>query len=469
MTGQTLWTLGEIFDMFDIERGGKRDTPVDFISQYAGMCGPRSIFLPRDASVDTVAAARYAIRKGAEAAFITAEYSGKRPIYQISDFKKALKTLMMASRARLGGPLITVTGSVGKTSTTHMLSTVLAAYGQTYGTVKNANTRRQSYRHIASIPPATKFAVIECAAGEYGLSRRSLAMEPDVAIVTNVGVSHMEMHGTQEKLLEKKLSLLDGLKSSGIAIVGAEVIDLDAETINALKEKNYGKLVSVGPGGDVEVKSLSIAPASITADISVHGTQHTVTLPHPVEYLASTASFVLAAVDALGLPLDPAINALRSYNQPGRRIERHRLSGDGVTGEIIDDAYNSAPESVRALMKVISRRSPRRKILVLGDMLELGPDEEQAHIDLVDAVQEADVDILVTVGRLTRQIADRIGGAAVISYPHVDEAIEPVTRMLRNGDLLVLKGSNGMELDKLLKHLASLADLSPAGDWYIDA
>jgi UDP-N-acetylmuramoyl-tripeptide--D-alanyl-D-alanine ligase len=423
---------------------------------YGFRAKPGTLFLARNEEVNTLKAARRALKRGANAAILAAPYSGNLPIYSASpNIKENIRQLAQASRSRFQGKMIAVTGSVGKTTTTQMLKHVMASHGEVYGTIGNHNTAQQTAIQLINLPQKVDFCVLETAGGG-GLPRKSFLSRPHVAVVTNVGYSHMELHGSRESLAQNKFSIADHLTEDGTVVCEKASLDfaISAGAPSALRIAD--RTLTVGDGGHVEVLSATPNDGVLNISISVRGKPYSFSMQTTFPHYAQTAAFALGVADALGLDMGVTLAALSTY-QPmvERRMERLNVEVDGGSAEIIDDAYNSSPESVRMVMSVAQTRAPRRKILVLGDMLELGSESRTIHNALAPDVQAAGFDVVMTVGEHSREIGSTLNGPVVLSFDNTDELLEPFARMLRDGDLIFLKASNGIGLDKLIAHVSS--------------
>ena len=342
----------------------------------------------------------------------------------------ALQRLATAWRRELGAQVIGVTGSTGKTSTKDLLAAMVDQQRRVVATPLNLNTEIGLPLTILSAPAGTEVLVLEMAMRGAGqIAELARIAEPDVGVVVNVGPVHLELLGTIEKIAATKAELLEGLRPGGTAVVPA------GEPLLAthLEELPEGvRTVTFGAGGDVRALP------------------DTLTIPFTSAHMRSNALAALAAARAVGVEptghLEVALSGLRG--------ERRELAGGLV---VIDDCYNANPMSMRAALDDLAASSiapPTRRVAVLGDMLELGPDEVRFHEEIGAHARAAGVDLLVTVGPLAAHMGPAFGGETVA----VDRAADVVAALrprLRPGDTILVKASRGVGLEVVARELAA--------------
>ena len=364
--------------------------------------GPGDLFvgLP-GANVDGARFVDDALRQGAFAAITGLE---------------ALQTLATAWRRELGAKVVGVTGSTGKTSTKDVLAAMLAQRLRTVATAQNLNTEIGLPLTVLAAPAGTEALVLEMAMrGRGQIAELAAIAEPDVGIITNVGPVHLELLGSVEAIAHTKAELLDGLPPGGTAVV--------PEGERLLESHRRDDLVwtTFGPGGDV---------AELPEGLDVGFTS---------AHMRLNAMAALAAARAVGVEPTGRLEVALS----GRRGQR-RTTPAGVT--VVDDCYNANPMSMRAALDDLAATAPGRKVAVLGDMLELGPEEGRLHQEIgAHARETASVDVLVTVGPR----AQLMRGDA-----HVDDAAAAarlVPTLLRGGDTVLVKASRGVGLEAVVE------------------
>jgi UDP-N-acetylmuramoyl-tripeptide--D-alanyl-D-alanine ligase len=337
----------------------------------------------------------------------------------------ALQALARSWRRALQAPVVGITGSTGKTTTKDLLAAMLAQDRRVVASAQNLNTEIGLPLTILGAPLGTEALVLEMAMrGPGQIAELAAIAEPDVGVIVNVGPVHLELLGSLEAIAAAKAELLVDLPPGAIAVLPADEPLLDVHLRDDLR------VVTFGEGGDV-------------ADLG------DVELPFSSAHMRSNALAALAAARALGAephgPLEVTLSAMR-----GDRIE---LPGPVL---VIDDCYNANPMSMRAALDDLAASASGRRLAVLGDMLELGPDEGRFHAEIGDYAAQRGVDVLVTVGRLAAHMGEAFDG----ELHRVADAAGAATlarELLRPGDTMLVKGSRGVGLEVVAQRLRAAA------------
>jgi UDP-N-acetylmuramoyl-tripeptide--D-alanyl-D-alanine ligase len=335
----------------------------------------------------------------------------------------ALQRLAAEWRRALGCPVVGITGSVGKTSTKDILAAMLAPSRRTVANRENFNTEIGLPLTVLEAPEGTEALVVEMGMrGPGQIAELAAIVEPDVGVITAVAPVHLELMGSIEAIAAAKAELVTGLRSGGTVVLPAGEALLDAY------RRDDVTTVTFGPGGDVEE-----LPEAL--ELRVGGG------PMLSAHMRRNALAALAAARALGVEpkgtLEVALSRFR-----GQRIE---LPGDIV---VVNDCYNANPMSMRAALDDLAAsevRPPGRRVAVLGDMLELGPDEGRFHAEIGAHARGVGVDVLVAVGPRAAHFADGYGD--VIALPDAQAAAAAVPELLAPGDLVLLNASRGVGLE----------------------
>jgi UDP-N-acetylmuramoyl-tripeptide--D-alanyl-D-alanine ligase len=333
----------------------------------------------------------------------------------------ALQRLATAWRRALDCPVVGITGSVGKTSTKDILAAMLAQRLRTVANRENLNTEIGLPLTVLEAPAGTEALVLEMGMrGPGQIAELAAIAEPDVGVITAVAPVHLELMGSIEAIAAAKAELVGGLRPGGTAVLPA------GEALLEPHRRDDVAIVTFGPGGDVEE-----LPAGLT-------------LPFDSAHMRRNALAALAAARALGVepdgPLDVALSSFRG--------QRMHLPGDIV---VVNDCYNANPMSMRAALDDLAASASGRRVAVLGDMLELGPDEARFHAGVGAHARDVGVELLVAVGPRAAHFADGYGD--VVALPDAQAAAEAVPALLQPGDTVLLKASRGVGLEVVARAL----------------
>jgi len=334
----------------------------------------------------------------------------------------ALQALARSWRRALGAQVIGITGSTGKTSTKDLLAAMLAQDRRVVSSAQNLNTEIGLPLTILGAPKGTQALVLEMAMRGAGqIAELAAIAEPDVGVIVNVGPVHLELLGSLEAVAAAKAELILDIRPGATAVIPAGEPLLDAHLRDDIET------VTFGPRGDV---------SELPADLE---------LPFTAAHMVSNALAALAAARAVGARprgrLDVQLSAMR-----GQRIT---LPGPVL---VINDCYNANPMSMRAALDDLAMSATGRRVAVLGDMLELGPQEAHYHAEIGTYAAEAGVDVLVTVGPLAARMAATFAGEAHAAADAA-EAAGLARELLRPGDTVVVKASRGVGLEVVAQTL----------------
>jgi len=348
---------------------------------------------------------------------------GDAVVIAVADPLRALADLAGGWRRELGCAVIAVTGSTGKTSTKDIVAGMLAPSRRTVSTFENFNTEIGLPLTILGAPKGTEVLVLEMAMrGEGQIAELTRIAEPDVGVIVNVGPVHLELLGTVEAVARAKAELIAGLGADAVAVVPADDPLLEPHMRSDIRTVRFG------PGGELEA-----LPATIE-------------LPFASAHMRSNALAALAAVRALGVEPSGLIEVELSKLR-GQRL----LLEDNVV--VINDCYNANPMSMRAALDDLADSAAGRKVAVLGDMRELGPDQRRFHAELGAHAREVGVEVLVTVGEMARDAGPPFGGENLYSLSDAAEAAEQIASIVEAGDTLLIKGSRGVGLEVVAEAL----------------
>jgi UDP-N-acetylmuramoyl-tripeptide--D-alanyl-D-alanine ligase len=344
---------------------------------------------------------------------------------------RALQQLATAWRRALGAQVIGVTGSAGKTSTKDLLRAVLAPHRRVHVSRANFNTEIGLPLELLAAPAGTEVLVLEMGMRGAGqIAELAAVAEPDVAVIVSIGPAHIEQLGGLPQIAAAKAELITALAPGGTAVIPAGEGLLDPHRRADLRT------VTFGPGGDIAL----IAETEDSVEIDAAGERLTLTVPFTQEILRRNLLAAVGAARAVGVTPSGTV-ALELTPGRGERV----ALADGIT--LIDDCYNANPISMHAALQELRRVAGdgRRRVAVLGDMLELGPDEREYHVELGRQAAAAQVDLLVTVGPRAAALADGFPGE-LHATADAGAATGALRALLRPGDVVLVKASNGVGL-----------------------
>ena len=395
-----------------------------------------------------------AFAQGAAGALVSD--ASAHPHVRVADTSEALNALGRAARARMGGTVIGVTGSVGKTSAKEALWAALerAAPGAAHRSLKSYNNHVGVPLSLSRMPRDTRFGVFEMGMNHAGeIAALTRLVRPHVAIITWVTSAHIEFFKSEEGIADAKAEIFQGLEPGGTAILPRD--NRHFERLLAAAKLHTDRIVTFGRSDDADVRALEAmrVPAGQFVTTRVGERELSFTLAQPGAHWVMNALAVLAAVDAAGGDLGLAGLALAELNGMPGRGERTLVEAGEGQALLIDESYNANPASVRATLAVLAEE-PGRRIAVLGEMRELGHQSEALHAELAEPVLAARAELILLVGEAMAPLAHALERKAnVVHVPDTATATERLRAELRAGDAVLVKGSNGVGLSRLVAAL----------------
>ena len=381
------------------------------------------------------------------------------PLLVVDDVLEGLRRLAGAARERMRGKVIAVTGSVGKTTTKEALRLALSADGETHASVASYNNHWGVPLSLARCPASVKYAVFEIGMNHPGeITPLTKLARPHVAIITAIEPVHLEYFGTLEKIADAKAEIFTGVEPDGAAVLNRDNAHF-AQLAAAGRAAGIKRIVSFGEHAQCDARLLRIAlqPDSSTVEASILQQPVTYKLGMSGRHIALNSLAVLAAASLAGADLALAALALGSLKPPSGRGTRSTLTVPGGTALLIDESYNANPASMRAAIALLGTApvgQHGRRIAVLGDMLELGPQGGELHGALAKVIEENAIDIVFCSGPLMHRLWEALPSRARGGYAEMAAALEPaVVEAIRAGDAVMVKGSLGSKMGPIVKSL----------------
>lgn len=406
-----------------------------------------------------------AINKGAKAAVVSRIPAGisdeKFPLIIVKDTQKALQQTAIAQRKLFLGPVIAVTGSTGKTTTKDLLAGILSKRGPVLKTQGNYNNELGLPLTILSLKKEHWAMVLEMGMRALGeIDFLSRVSEPNFGIITNIGHTHQECLGSQEKIAQAKAELISHLPFDGGLVVSGD----DYQHLRPWLSNSRCPITWVGLQRKLDLWASDINQASTGLSFQIQEKaskiKREIKLPLLGRHNVKNALLAFASARQVGLFWEEIEKGLKDVELTPMRLEIKGNAAHDLL--IIDDAYNANPDSMLAALEVlVSLGNTRRKISVLGDMYELGNYTQAAHQLVGKKTKELDITYLITVGELASIIAQSAIEAGMspkkIRTCHDnEEALFYLKEIVSDGDIILVKGSRGVKMEQIVAGLSSL-------------
>jgi UDP-N-acetylmuramoyl-tripeptide--D-alanyl-D-alanine ligase len=393
-----------------------------------------------------------ALERGAVAAVVRKDqlhrFPGNIKLLPVDDTLIALQTLATAVRKLWGKPLIGVTGSAGKTTTKEAIAHVLASKFRVLKSEGNFNNHFGLPFMLLKLEPEHDLAVIEMGMSHAG-EIRALARiaHPDIGVVTNVAPVHLEFFDSLAGIARAKYELIESLPSNGTAVLNA-----DDEYVSQFGRDFKGRVIKYGTttAADLSAENVQSKGAEGSEfDVVVAGIREHAHLPLVGEHNVLNAIAAVSVAIACSMKVPEAVAALSTLKPADKRGQVLQLGN--IT--VINDCYNSNPKALRAMVDALSGMKAARRIVVAGEMLELGPAGEALHRESGSHMGEKKIDVLIGVRGLAHALVDGAlqAGTRAEFVATPEEAGEWLARETRDGDVVLLKASRGVKLEKALE------------------
>jgi UDP-N-acetylmuramoyl-tripeptide--D-alanyl-D-alanine ligase len=463
----SLWTVDAMAAAMRAARAGALPQAVGGLSIDSRSIAPgEAFFAIKGDTHDGHGFVEAALKNGAGLAVVAEsklrDLRGEMPadaaLLVVPDVLAGLTDLAAAARARSRGKIVAVTGSVGKTSTKEALRLALGRDGDVHASVASFNNHWGVPLSLARLPETARYGVFEIGMNHAGeITPLTKLVRPDVAIVTTVAPVHLEFFTSVDEIADAKAEIFLGLPSGGAA-----VINRDNDQFARLKraaEKVEARIVGFGEHAEAEARLLRFAlqPGASTVEASILGEHVAYKIGAPGKHLVLNSLAVLAAAKLVGADLALAALALADQAPAVGRGTRIALGVPGGGALLIDESYNANPLSMRAAVALLGQAeigARGRRIAVLGDMLELGPQGAALHRDLVGPIRENGIDLVYCAGPLMEALWQALPSERRGGYAKDAATLEPeVLAAVRGGDAVMIKGSFGSRMGPIVKAL----------------
>lgn len=375
----------------------------------------------------------------------------EEPLVLVDNAVEALQRSAAYYRSGFDIPVLGVTGSVGKTTAKEMVALALSSKLKTLKTAGNQNSQIGVPMTVCGLKKDHRAAVVEMGVSLPGeMEKISRVVKANSALITNIGISHIEYLKSRENILEEKLHIADFIPPEGCLFVNG-----DDELLSELKVSAKGKyrMVSFGVARDADWRASNMRQIESGTFFTCEywGGSQQMFIPTVGIHNVRNALSALAVAHSMGVELDSAVRALALYKPPAMRQQIIKLADMSV----IDDSYNASPDSMKGAIDILSSMEKKsgKTIAILGDMLELGDRAEEEHFRIGSYARESGVDRLIAVGPISESIYEGFGAANAIWVQNASEALEALKDIMFAGDLVLVKASRGMQLDQVVKGL----------------
>ncbi|HEX6865846.1 MAG TPA: UDP-N-acetylmuramoyl-tripeptide--D-alanyl-D-alanine ligase [Caulobacteraceae bacterium] len=402
-----------------------------------------------------------AMERGAAGALVARPIGGACVV--VDDTLRALEAMGAAARDRSQARRCAVTGSVGKTGVTQAVMAGLSRAGRAHSSIKSYNNHIGVPLTLARMPRDTERAVFEIGMNHAGeIEPLSRMVKPQAVAITTVGPVHIEnFTDGEEGVARAKAEIFAGLEPDGVAVLNADNVWFDL--LNDAARKAGAEVRSFGTGEGCDARLTSFEEPNVRA--TIHG--------HPVNFpilqtglhWALNSLCVLLLLEAMDVDLETGMAALADFQPLAGRGAVKTVHAKGGDFTLIDESYNANPISMAAALRSLGARpATGRRIVVLTDMLELGPEAPRWHAGLAEPIEAADVDLVFCAGPQMKSLWEALPATRQGAYAETAAALSPrVVSAVESGDVVMVKGSNGSKAGEIAAALSALDDARAGG------
>ncbi len=370
-------------------------------------------------------------------------------VIKVKDTKKALLSIARGYREKLGIKVVAITGSTGKTSTKDLVSAFLSGKYKVFKTKGNFNNEIGLPLMVLELDSSINVAVLEMGMSNFNeIHNLAECAKPDIAIITNIGVSHIENLKTRENILKAKMEITDFFNKNNILILNSE--DDMLQTVNS----NMYEIINIGYNQNCNyfAKNIKLDKETTSFDFNYNGEMNTITLPMVGIHNVLNALLGIAASYKLGLTVDEIKEGLKNLEATSMRLE---FIENEFGIEIINDCYNASPDSMKAALDVLKNREGKRKIAILGTMRELGDEANRCHKEVGEYAKDR-VDLLVSCGEHIDDFKEGFEKNRIKLYNTKVNLINDLNSIIKPGDVVLVKASRGEKFEEIVEELKNI-------------
>ncbi|MEI8216706.1 MAG: UDP-N-acetylmuramoyl-tripeptide--D-alanyl-D-alanine ligase [Eubacteriales bacterium] len=385
---------------------------------------------------------------GSEAAFIFVQ----DPIKAIQDFSAFYINLFNIKK-------IAITGSTGKTTTKEMLHAILSEKFKAVKNYGNYNNELGLPLTIFNLEDMHEVGIFEMGmSGPGEIDLMAKILKPDICIITNIGLSHIEHLGTKDNILKAKMEVVNYFNSSNVLILNGD--DELLREVAREDTENAFRIITVGltSGCDVRISEVDSSKENLVSfDLKIQDENKNFEVSAPGAHNAYNCALALTCATVLGVDLDSVKGALKSFATAGNRLKIK--TGQGI--KIIDDTYNASPDSMEAAIDVLAGYKSGRRVAILGDMLELGEKAEDFHKDVLEYCRKSGIELIISYGQnFEANVKNKkVNGTKIkeISFSSKSDLEKYLAVEIAKDDIILVKGSRGMEMETVVEFLCAKA------------
>ena len=389
----------------------------------------------------------------AGAAMVSDALNTSGALLTVADTQRGLEDLARASRARSNAKIIAVTGSAGKTTTKEMLRLCCNALGRTHASAASYNNHWGVPLSLAAMPRDTEYGVFEVGMNHAGEIRNLVSfVRPQVALITTIAPAHLEFFGSCEAIADAKSEIFEGLAPGGAALIPSDS-PYAGRLMRRAEQMQVVRILRFGHQGDARLLSFEPSDSGMRIKADILGQAVDCLIGAQGAHIAMNAVAALAAVALADGDVLNAAAALKDFSALKGRGARFQSAGI----EVIDESYNANPASVAAALALLAD-AKGRKLAVLGDMLEMGEDGPRLHAALADPIAAAQADLVFASGQQMKALWDVLPPARRGAYAENSAGlVDPLTKALKSGDTVLVKGSLGSRMAVIIEALKEKA------------
>lgn len=456
-------TMGQIISAVKgkiLDNNKNEDISIDSISIDSRDIKRNSLYIPiKGENFDGHLFIEDAFNKGAVMALTQDKevQATKGILIYVEDTKRALMDLAAYYRSLFDIPVIAVTGSVGKTSTKDLIASIISAKYKVHKTSGNFNNEIGLPLTVFGLEKNHQVLIVEMGMNHFGeIHNLSLIAKPDISIITNIGVAHIENLGSQEGILKAKCEILDGMTEDGVLIVNG-----DDQMLGKISTPH--RLITYGRSNH----HLFYTDGKVTNSMNgITATYHTPTSSMEAtfaalgEHMVGNALAAIAVAKQLELSDEEIQEGFKLYKPTKMRMELEHTDNNLY---IINDTYNASPDSMKAALDVVcSMPNTQRRVVILGDMFEMGEYAPKLHQEVGEYIgAKQNIDLIITVGHMSKHIQkgainQGIDSSKTLHFETQEELLPKLKDLIHSKDLILVKASRGMKLEKTVDELGKV-------------